>query len=189
MQGKHAIESPQLHHLLQFVSRRHGRTATRERLPRSSLSLAVRINRVAGYERGAYVWNAETETLELKTSSDLAVWQSTYAMQNYNIDQTACILFVIGRLGAVLDCYGPRGYRVLNAYVGMTAQMAYLAAAALGLDCGAVLGVRAQHLKKTLQLDPDQNVFLAVFLSRAQQRTELFRFQIAPDIPVWNPLK
>lgn len=187
MHSDRLIEAPQLDELLRFVSRRWTRIATRESLFPDSLSLALRVNRVAGYAPGAYVWNARSERLEEKASLDLSVWQSTYAMQNYNIDQTGCILFVVGRLRPLLEFYGPRGYRIINSYVGMTAQLTYVASAALGLDCGAVLGVRALHVKKTLLLEPEQNVFLAVYLSQKQTPAELFRFQIVQDVPLWNP--
>jgi hypothetical protein len=42
-------------------------------------------------------------------------------------------------------------------------------------------------MKQTLMLEPDENVFLAIYLSKAQKRVELFSFNLLPDVPPWKP--
>jgi hypothetical protein len=103
-------------------------------------------------------------------------------MTNYNIDEVACTLFLTGDLHSAVERYGARGYRILNAYVGMTAQLCYVGAAAAQMDCGAVLGVRAMTLKDALGLDAWENVFLAIYLSQAQKRYEMFSFNLVPGV-------
>jgi hypothetical protein len=189
MHGETAIRKDDLRELLRVVSRRTQPAAAflREGLPDNCLELAMRIRGVEGYEPGIYRWSPDTDSIVPAPGGELGIWQSTYAMTNYNIDEAACILFVLGDLRKVVERYGARGYRILNAYVGIVAQSAYVAAAAMRLDCGAVLGVRAQHVKQTLMLESNWNVFLAVYLSQAQTPVELFTFHLVPDVPIWKP--
>ena len=187
MHGASKVKAAAIQELLQFVSDQIRSSNVREPLPENSLQLAVQVNGVDGLRNGAYQWEPRTNSLQPIPSKPPEVWQSTYSMTNYNIDEAACILFVSGVLPKVVERYGARGYRILNAYVGMVAQLTYVGAAASKLDCGAVLGVRAQQVKQVLLLPPDQNVFLAIYLSEAQNKVELFNFQLLPDVPTWKP--
>ena len=192
MRGPAAIQLEQLVELLRFVWR-HSQSSTnapRETLPPGVLEIGLRVNDVVGMERGLYRWVPTADglgSLQPASGEYLDLWQATYSMTNYNIDEVACTLFLIGNLRSAIEQYGARGYRILNAHVGIAAQLAYVAAAALQLDCGAVLGVRAQRVKQALELDPDQNVFLAIYLSQAQKRVELFSFNLLPDVQPCKP--
>lgn len=66
--------------------------------------------------------------------------QRHYALTNYSLDQAAALLLIVARPEAYVEAGGPRGYRALNAEVGAVAQNVYLAAAAIGVGCGAALG-------------------------------------------------
>jgi len=187
MRGSCPMQARTLTELLYFVESYLNKADIREPLPEASLQFYVRVNSVQGFEPGTYRYDPREGLLQPTPSVPLKVWQSTYSMENYNIDETGCILFIVGNLPRIVDLYGARGYRILNAYAGMAAQLTYASSAALGLDCGVVLGVRAQHVKSTLLLDQDQNVVLAIYLSKAQTRVELFNFNLLPDVTQWKP--
>jgi hypothetical protein len=179
------IPRPALETLLRFMSR-HAEAggALRETVAdRDDVQLVFHANAVAGLERGAYRWDFAGEACQPIGCDAPARWQATYSMLNYNIDEAGCVLFITGNLPRLVEAYGARGYRVLNAHVGLLAQLAYVGAAALGLDCGVVLGVRAQRVKGCLALGEGHEVLLAIYLGSAQPVTQLFDFRFVPGIP------
>lgn len=184
MRGDTPVASDRLASLLGEVM--NGLAAVSHRcaqpLEEGAFEIFVQANHVAGLPVGAYRWNGAKSALDAVESAPPAAWQSTYQMENYNLDEAGCILFIVGNLPAMLERYGPRGYRVLNAYVGTAAQLSYLSAARLDLRCGVVLGVRAQRSKRILLLDPPKEVFLAIFLSAAARPCYLFDFRLAAGI-------
>ncbi|ESY52057.1 hypothetical protein X744_22530 [Mesorhizobium sp. LNJC372A00] len=99
-------------------------------------------------------------------------------MDNYNVDEAACTLYITCHLKNFISMYGPRGYRLLNARIGEMTQLAYLSAAVLKLDCGAALGVRAQVMKELLGLGQGEEVVLAFYLGTMQRPCFLFDFRL-----------
>lgn len=174
--------------LLRFVWRRAAPefAPLREALPEGSLSLAMQVNHCPDLARGAYRYDPASDDLVALGGEQPDRWQSTYAWYNYNIEETNCALFVTGDIDAVMARYGARGYRVLNACVGMMAQLCYVGATALSLDCGAVLGARAQQVKRCLNLSENENVCIAFYLSRSQAPVHLFDYSLVPDVPNWK---
>ena len=168
--------------LLGFMSRRvEASGAVRDPLPDpDAMQLVVQANDVAGLARGAYRWDAAAAAFAPVASQPPSRWQSTYSMLNYNIDSAGCVLFVTGDLPRLMARYGPAGYRVLNAHVGLLAQLGYVGAAALDLDCGAVLGVCAQKVKGCVALAPGHEVLLALYFGGASDDARLFDFRIVP---------
>lgn len=103
--------------------------------------LAVFCNHVEGIAPGAYVYQAEGEQLLLlDDASPAGFLQQTYFLDNYNVEQAAAVLAVLVPVDDVLAAGGSRSIRLMNAVVGAATQSAYLAAADLGLACGAALG-------------------------------------------------
>jgi SagB-type dehydrogenase family enzyme len=184
------VSAAQLLELLGFVWRRAGpeHAPLREALPLGSLGLVVQVNRGGDLACGAYRYDPAAHALQALQGAALAHWQTTYAGHNYNIDEAGCALFVTGDLDAVMAQYGARGYRLLNACVGLVSQLCYVGASALRLDCGVVLGARAQHVKRSLALPAQQNVCLAVYLSQPQEPVHLFDYTLIPDVPHWKSL-
>lgn len=94
---------------------------------------------VEGVEEGLYEYDAGLlRVLEQAPVGRFLQW--SYFLSNYNLEQAAATIGVLGRPRAVIDAVGDRGYRLLNAEVGAVAQAVYVAAAAAGVGCGAVLG-------------------------------------------------
>ncbi|MEV6813973.1 SagB family peptide dehydrogenase [Micromonospora sp. NPDC051296] len=101
-----------------------------------------------------------------------AFLQQQYFLTNYTMGQVGAVLAISGRLDAVLDAYGPRGYRILNAEIGAVAQRAYCAATAQRVGCGAVLGFDNVSMDTALGLDgTDERTVLFLLLGRHPDAT------------------
>src|SRR2546430_13432684 len=108
----------------------------------SRTRLWVLANAVAGVKPGAYRYDGSNGQLVCLEELDVgALLQRLYALDNYNMTQVPAVLVISGFLDEARQRYGDRGYRMLNLEVGAVAQTAYLAAAATGIGCGAVLGI------------------------------------------------
>ncbi len=109
---------------------------------RSQTRLWVIVNSVRGIPPGAYRYDeAGQELIRVSEFDAASLLQSNYALTNYNMDQVGAAVVITAFLDEALATYGDRGYRMLNFEVGAVAQTAYLAAAALHIGCGAVLGL------------------------------------------------
>ncbi|MGC5031015.1 SagB family peptide dehydrogenase [Micromonospora sp. DT229] len=96
-----------------------------------------------------------------------AFLQQQYFLTNYTMGQVGAVLAISGRLDAVLDAYGPRGYRILNAEIGAVAQRVYCATTAQRIGCGAVLGFDNVSMDEALGLtDTDERTVLFLLLGR-----------------------
>ncbi|WP_300009611.1 SagB family peptide dehydrogenase [Pseudonocardia sp.] len=94
---------------------------------------------VAGLVEGTYEYvDRSFRAVEHGAVGRFLQWN--YFLNNYNLEQAAATIAVLGRPRAVIEAIGDRGYRLLNAEVGAVAQAVYLAAAAADVGCGAVLG-------------------------------------------------
>ncbi len=168
--------------LLEVLRFMHDGSATSSSI--GNVRLCLRAGNIAGLAPGGYDWDASAGRFLPRSIEHVANWQQTYAMDNYNIDEAAAVLFVVGDLSSALRSCGADGYRLLNFQVGRLAQRAYLGAAALGLAAGVALGVRAIPVKRILQLPDSENVFLAIYLGPAQPAVELFNFRLIQATPV-----
>jgi SagB-type dehydrogenase family enzyme len=128
--------------------------------------LHVLANHVDGLGAGAYAYDEAAHRLgELQRTDVGRFAQQHYALTNYNMREVAAVLVISGRLPALVAAYGDPGYRMLNADVGAQAQAAYLAATALGLGVGAVLGLDNLAVDELLGLDgTDERSLLFVLL-------------------------
>lgn len=101
-----------------------------------------------------------------------AFLQQQYFLTNYTMGQVGAVLAVSGRLDAVLDAVGPRGYRILNAEIGAVAQRAYCAATAQRIGCGAVLGFDNVAMDDALgRTGTDERTVLFLLLGRHPDAT------------------
>jgi SagB-type dehydrogenase family enzyme len=178
MRSAAPLPAAQLKALLGFMTR-HGGAANAvadDPVPAGSVELLLQSLNVQELATGGYRWDPDEARCEAISQSSPRAWQSTYGMLNYNLDEAVCLVFVTGDLDKMIERHGERGYRVLNARIGMMAQLAYSAAAALSLDCGIVLGMRAQRVKQLLELPPSRDVMLAIYLGGSTATSESFDF-------------
>nr|MDT0663374.1 nitroreductase family protein [Micromonospora sp. DSM 115978] len=121
--------------------------------PHPPAGLHVLVNDVTGVPAGAYDYHPDRHhLLPVRLGPTAELLQRAYALTNYNLEQVAAVLAVSGNLADALAHYGPRGYRLLNALAGSAVQVGYLAAAALDVGCGAVLGLDNEALDEALGL-------------------------------------
>jgi SagB-type dehydrogenase family enzyme len=115
--------------------------------------LMVFANNVEGLSRGAYAYDWPSHALKLVCLRDFSSFlQEHYMLRNYNLAESAALLVIVGNPERMLATYGNRGYRILNAEVGLVAQHIYLISAALGVNCGAALGFDNLALNQALGL-------------------------------------
>lgn len=128
--------------------------------------LYVMANRVTGLPSGAYRYDQDGHRLQVVQERPIADYlQRNYYLSNYNLDQVGAVLAISARWASTIGAFGNRGYRVLNSEVGAVAQTAYVAAAAAGVGCGAVLGFDNIAIDEVLGLDgSDERTFLFVLL-------------------------
>jgi SagB-type dehydrogenase family enzyme len=128
--------------------------------------LLVFVNNVEGIERGTFSYDREQHCLHVIQQDDFRLFlQTHYFLLNYNLAETGVVIAIAGGLDRMLDVFGNRGYRILNAEVGMAAQRIYMAAAALDIGCGAVLGFDNRAMNKALALDTsDQSTLLLLLV-------------------------
>jgi Nitroreductase family len=186
MRGGKALDGASILTFLAFVDARlrdsHGKVE--QGMPTDYMSFYIQINDVYGIPNGGYRWDGAIQALVGLDVAKPDAWQSIYSMTNYNIDEAGCVVFLAGNMAAAVAEHGPRGYRIMNAAMGMLAQLIYLASPALGMECGVVLGVRAQHAKRLLRVDAEQEVFLAAFIAGRQPASYLFDFSLTQDVRV-----
>lgn len=139
--------------------------------------LFVLANRVAGLPTGGYAYDPDGHRLHRvldPAEPTGALLQRHYLLTNYNTEQAAAVIAISGRLAPMLAGFGNRGYRMLNSEVGAVAQTCYLAATALGVGCGAVLGLDNVALDDLLGIGPehgdDERTLL--FLLLGPERTD-----------------
>ncbi|WBQ05863.1 SagB family peptide dehydrogenase [Kribbella sp. CA-293567] len=127
-------------------------------------------NAVDGLEKRAYAYDPTEHQLIRAGEFDYGEVQRHYALTNYNISEVAAVLVITGRLEALVEAYGARGYRMLSVEVGQLAQTSYLAATARGLGIGAVLGIDNLAVDEFLgigQTDERSMLFLLLGHERA----------------------
>ncbi|GAB3137383.1 SagB/ThcOx family dehydrogenase [Micromonospora sonneratiae] len=148
--------------------------------------LHVLVNDVAGVEAGSYTFDSDAGLLTPHQIAPMTrILQRAYFLKNYNLEQVGAVLAISARFDAAMTHYGPRGYRLVNIEAGAVAQVAYLAAAALGVGCGAVLGLDNEILDEALGLTgtPLRTV-LFVLLGYDRADTGTFAYPVLPAAAV-----
>ena len=146
----------------------------------SRTRLWVLANAVAGLKSGVYRYEGSREQLVRLQELDVgALLQRLYALDNYNMTQVAAVLVISGFLDEARQRYGDRGYRMLNLEVGAVAQTAYLAAAATGIGCGAVLGIDNVAVDELLGIaSSGENSLLFVLLGHERPGAARVRHEV-----------
>ncbi len=116
--------------------------------------LVAFVNNVQGLKRGAYAYDHDLHCLWTICKDDLSFFlQKNYFLQNYNLEETGAVIAVVGSIDRMIEVYGDRGYRILNAEAGLVAQNIYMVTTALSVGCGAVLGFDNIALNKLLRIE------------------------------------
>ena len=125
---------------------------------------------------GIYSHDADNDCLRTVREGDASIeLQRRYFLENYNLEQAACVVAIVGRVEGMLKVYGNRGLRILNAEVGLVAQSLYMATAAMSVGCGAILGFDNIALNRLLGLEGSDQTSLLLLLI-GPQREEQGRF-------------
>ena len=140
----------------------------------------VFVNHVQGLERGFYAYDRQDHSLWTIHNKDLRLFlQENYFLQNYNLAEIGALIAVVGSVDKILEVYGNRGYRVLNAEVGMVAQSIYMAASALSCGCGAALGFNNMALNEAAGLTgTDDRAILIVIVGHERQHVGNFDYRL-----------
>jgi SagB-type dehydrogenase family enzyme len=144
--------------------------------------LFVFVEHVAGVPAGAYCYDAARHRLvPVAPGSHATFLQSTYFLDNYNVEQAGAVLVPTLRVPAVLDAVGDRGYRLTNAIIGAVSQATYTAASAAGIACGAALGFDNVSYTGELGLeDSDEVPLIMIMLGHERPGGADYRFEVAP---------
>lgn len=129
-------------------------------------SLMVVVINVEGIERGVYAYDERQHGLRRVQEGDFSRFlQQHYFLKNYNMAEIGVMIAVVGSVDNMLAVYGNRGYRLLNAEVGMVAQSVYMAATGMSFGCGATLGFSNVGVNKILGLEGSERRSLLFLLT------------------------
>lgn len=126
--------------------------------------LMLFVNHVTGLAAGVYSYDEKLDCLwEIRAGDFSLELQEKYFLQNYNLEQASVVIAVIGGDEA-FQAFGNRGLRIRNAEAGLLAHHAYLAAAAMSIDCGAALGFENVAVNNLLGLEETGQTALLLLL-------------------------
>lgn len=136
-------------------------------VPHRLTRLALLVNHVADLQPGVYDYRQDEHQLSLLAAEPVGSFlQRNYFLNNYNLEQAAAVIAVIADPAAVISAIGDRGYRVTNAEVGAVTQAVYVACAATGLSCGAVLGFDNVAVGEVLRTSPGEWPLILIMIGR-----------------------
>jgi len=146
----------------------------------TAVRLCLIARNVSGLPPGTYDHNPRLRQLILKDGGAIdSHLQKYYFLDNYNLDQMAAIVVVVGRLQSVVTAWGNRGLRIMNAESGMVAQRCYVAASALGLGCGAALGFDATQINRLVGVDGEsESSILLMFIGHQVPAAYAYDFRL-----------
>lgn len=144
------------------------------------IGISVFVSHVEGVETGAYDVSGGGRMLYPIPGDALHPFlQYNYYLSNYNLEQAAAVIAVRARPVAVVEEVGPRGLRLVNAEVGGAAQRIYMAAAALGFGCGAVLGFDNVSIQERLgRAGTDDWPLLLVMIGRERAARAEYHYEM-----------
>jgi SagB-type dehydrogenase family enzyme len=140
----------------------------------------VFVNNVSDIECGVYAYDRQHHCLYPIYKDDFRFFlQQNYFLQNYNLAETGAVIVVAGKVEKMLEVYGNRGYRVLNAEVGMIAQGIYMASTALSCACGAALGFNNMAFNEALHLTrTGENALLLLMIGHERPLSGNFDYRL-----------
>lgn len=179
--AREPLDAAKLHAVLR-ASRAGGEFESDVTRPGSPSLVAwyVFVNHVTGIEPGTYAYDPVAGELRLvRPGPPGAFLQANYFLSNYNLEQTGAVIVPAMRTLDVLDAVGDRGYRLVGAVIGATAQAFYTAAAAAGTGCGVALGFEAVAYAEELGLGPrGERPLLIMMVGDEVPGSADFRFEV-----------
>lgn len=142
--------------------------------------LYVFATHVHGLTPAAYEYDPAANRLaRIAGRPPAAFLQPTYFLENYNLEEAGAVIVPAVRADALFDSVGDRGYRLANAVIGAVAQAVCLAAAGLGLGCGAALEFDNPVYVEELGLDgTGEAPLLILMIGHERERPADFRYEI-----------
>jgi SagB-type dehydrogenase family enzyme len=182
MTSEPKLEFPQLAAILRYAAtaQRYDGDAKQDAPQTNFTRLMFFANHVQGLPAGVYSYDAAGDCLRTVREGEHALeLQRRYFLENYNLEQAAVVFAVVGRLERMLQVFGNRGARILNAEVGLVAQHIYMATTAVSVGCGAVLGFDNIALNGLLGLDgTDQTSLLLLLVGPQRKQHGRFAYQL-----------
>lgn len=145
--------------------------------------LALRVDRLPP---AAYQYNRTSNQLEKISdwSGTAELLQTLYWMPNYNLEQVAAVVAMIGATKAASEVWGARNIRAINIAAGALAQRLYLACSALSLGCGAVFGFNAAMASELFRLaEQEEHPLLLAFVGPRSPTASAYDFRVSGAIP------
>ena len=140
--------------------------------------LALRVNDV---RPAAYEYNEKS--CKLNKISDWSgtpeLLQSLYWMPNYNLNQVAAIIAIVGATAAALEAWGERSIRTINVAAGAFAQRLYLACAELLLGCGVVFGFNVAMASALFHMPESEHPLLLAFVGPRTLSATAYDFRVS----------
>lgn len=104
----------------------------------SALEFYVIVNRIEGVPEGAYRYDPVAPGLALVRAGNLSEWAMHLSLDQAFCGQAGAVIFFAANLNALVQQCGDRMYRQLHLEAGLRAEVAYLAAHALGVGCTGI---------------------------------------------------
>jgi hypothetical protein len=141
--------------------------------------MVVFANHVHRLRQGIYDYDQEACALVSRHDGDCSFeLQSRYFLQNYNLEQAAAGIVIVGPVQRMLHAYGNRGIRVLNAEVGLVAQHIYMACAGRRTGCGALLGFDNVAINELAGIGGDETSLLLLMVGPQVVKPVAFDYRI-----------
>ncbi len=158
-----------------ILSRRSGRSFTRDPIPNESLlsileascapyasdlfhSLNITphvvVNAVAETEPGVYLYDPKSHSLQLKRKGVFREEIRHACLEQKLLADSAATVFLFIDLDAVLEMYGNRGYRIAHIQSGIIGEFIYLAARSLGVCCTGIGAFYDDEVLRFFGYDP-----------------------------------
>ena len=103
-----------------------------------ALEFYVIVNRVEGVPEGAYRYDPVGPGLALVRAGNLSEWAMHLSLDQAFCGQAGAVIFFAANLNDLVQQCGDRMYRQLHLEAGLRAEVAYLAAHALGVGCTGI---------------------------------------------------
>jgi len=143
-------------------------------------SVFVLANRIEGLPSGSWEHRADSgELWPIHLGPIAHALQLNYYLSNYNLQEAAAVLAIAGNWSAAREQHGARAYRLVNFSVAAVAQSVNVAATAIGVGSGIVLGFDNISIDEMLDLDgTPRRTFLFVIIGKERPDAAQFTSDI-----------
>jgi SagB-type dehydrogenase family enzyme len=136
-------------------------------VPGGLIDLFVIVNAVDGVAPGAYRYRPDGHALEVVKAGAFRNESGYLCLEQALGADAAAVLYVLAPLGALLDVFGNRGYRLANLQAGLAGGRAYLAAYAQGFGASGLTFYDRQVVEFFAPASHDLDAIFVVALGRS----------------------